>query len=125
MNFKNVINVDFETFSTDETNYHSVYAVGFTLYCSNKTDDVKIYYGMDSLDKFINNLLQMEDTILNAYNGSGFDFYFILNKMLDTQKFEIHNMVLNNGKLMNLEFSKRMTEEDENKKNKLQEAIKK
>ena len=47
--------------------------------------------------------MQVENKIITAYNGAGFDFYFLIDK-LTAKGVNITNMILNNGKVMSFRF---------------------
>lgn len=98
LDYKKVVHWDIETFQ--ETNNHLCYASGYTI----KKKYVQ-YYGKESLEKTIDDFVKMKDVIINAYNGSGFDFYFLLNE-LSNRNVEVTNLILNNGRLMGFQFGK-------------------
>src|SRR5260221_200683 len=47
----------------------------------------------------------MENKIVTAYNGSGFDFYFLIDKLIESN-INIENIILSNGKVMSFTFGK-------------------
>jgi hypothetical protein len=51
----------------------------------------------------MDDFVQMENKILTAYNGSGFDFYFLIDQ-LSQRDVKIENIILSNGKVMSFTF---------------------
>lgn len=125
--YSKVLHFDLETFGeknyeSNENNYHDVYAVGFV---DGNQKEPTYYYGRDSMDKFMDYLEKCENKIINAYNGSSFDFFFLMNKLMSSKKFKIINIVYNNNQLKSLEFSRRWNREDEEEYNKIKQQLKK
>lgn len=97
-NYDDIFFFDFETF---QPNYNHVpYAVGY------KHKNVyKEVYGKDTLSKFMDDIVKLENTTICAYNGSSFDFYFVFED-LAKRGVKIGNTIYSNGKLLALEFGK-------------------
>jgi len=91
---------DLETFQ--ETVCHIPYACGFS-YGNHETVDIS--YGKNCMDKFISHIEKAENKTICAYNGSGFDFYILINYLKD-RKYEIKNLILSNGAVLSFKFGK-------------------
>ena len=91
---------DLETFQ--ETSYHVPYACGFSY---DDHENVKISYGKNCMDDFINHITKVENKTICAYNGSGFDFYILIN-YLKEKNIEIKNLILSNGSVLSFKFGK-------------------
>ena len=89
---------DLETFKDQGTDAITPYAVGW--YCN---EEYQQRYGKDAWNDFYNFAIQQRNKILVAYNGSSFDFHFLLNHLLMEGQ-EIKNMILNNGRIMSFTF---------------------
>ena len=89
---------DLETFQ-DSTNCHQAYACGYSI---GKGEPI-IKYGKNCMDDFIDFILKAEDKIITAYNGSGFDFYLLLNNLLK-RNIEIKNIIKCNGSILSFRF---------------------
>ena len=98
---------DLETFQ--ETVCHVPYACGFS-YGNHK--DVDISYGKNCMDKFLNHISKVENKTICAYNGSGFDFYILLDFLKD-KNIPIKNLILSNGAILSFKFG------EEGKENKV------
>lgn len=90
---------DLETFQ--ESINHIPYACGYSL---GSSKDVKINYGINCMDEFINLLLTVQDKTICAYNGSGFDFYILLSYLKD-KNIEIKNIIISNGCILSFKFN--------------------
>ena len=88
---------DLETFKPNDTDAIIPYAVGWY----NKT--YRQLYGSESWNGFMNVILNLEDKIICAYNGSGFDFHFLMTEILN-RDIKISNVIMNNGRLMSFTF---------------------
>jgi len=97
---------DLETFQ--ETVRHIPYACGYSF---GNHKDVIISYGQDCMKSFINHIIKQQNKIICAYNGSGFDFYILINYLKDLN-IPISNLILSNGRLLSFKFGK---EGEENK----------
>lgn len=97
---------DLETFQ--ENLYHVPYACGFSF---GDHKNVNISYGKNCMENFINYIIKQKEKIICAYNGSGFDFYILINFLKDLD-IPISNIILNNGRVMSFRFGK---EGEENK----------
>lgn len=89
---------DLETFKDDGTDAITPYAVGW--YCN---EEYQQRYGMSSWVDFYDFAIHQRDKILCAYNGSSFDFHFLLNHLLMEGE-EIKDMILSNGRIMSFTF---------------------
>ena len=69
---------DLETFQ--ETVCHVPYACGFSF---GNHKNVDISYGKISMDNFLDHISKAEKKNICAYNGSGFDFYILINYLKD------------------------------------------
>ena len=89
---------DLETFQ--EKFRHVPYACGWL-----HQQQYKVTYGEDCMESFIDEILTYEDVMICAYNGSAFDFHFLIDKL--TQRGEdINNLIKNNGRTLSFEFGK-------------------
>ena len=95
INYNNVIHFDLETFQ--ESVNHVPYACGWY------NGEYKEEYGVNCIDPFINEIVKLEKKTISAYNGSGFDFYFLINKLTD-MNIRVTNIILTNGKVMSFCF---------------------
>ena len=66
INYDDVIHFDLETFQ--ESIKHVPYACGWY------NGEYKVEYGVNCIDKFLNEIVKLENKTISAYNGSGFDF---------------------------------------------------
>ena len=82
---------DLETFQDKNLGHHVPYACGFSY---SNHNNVHIGYSKNCMDEFINHLLTVEDKIVCAYNGAGFDFFILLHKLKDRG---IKNIIISNG----------------------------
>jgi DNA polymerase elongation subunit (family B) len=98
-NYDNVVHWDLETFQGEDDVCHGAYASGW------HDGTLHKHYGKGCLDKTIDEFIKYENKIISAYNGSSFDFYYLLKK-LAARNIPVKNMVLNNGRLMSMEFGK-------------------
>ena len=85
---------DLETFQ--ENLYHVPYACGFSF---GDHKNVNISYGKNCMENFINYIIKQKEKIICAYNGSGFDFYILINFLKDLD-IPISNIILSNGRVM-------------------------
>ena len=95
IDYDNVIHWDLETFQ--DGCRHVPYAYGWY----NKT--VKTNYGKNAIDSAVNEFITYENKIVSAYNGAGFDFYFLIDSLTEKGT-EIKNLILSNGRVMSFEF---------------------
>lgn len=97
--YDKVLHFDFETFQ--KYIKHEPYACGFWM-----NNQYNYFYGADCLDKFVDILEKCDNTILSAYNGSGFDYYFIVDRLTE-RGIKVNNLILSSGKLMSFEFGEK------------------
>ena len=90
---------DLETFQ--EKISHVPYACGFS-YGDHK--NVIVTYGKKCMDSFINHILSVNNKIICAYNGSGFDFYILIN-YLKEKNVDITDLILSNGCILSFNFT--------------------
>jgi hypothetical protein len=98
INYDDVVYWDLETFPTPENNVHTVYASAFM----NGANYIN-YYGKESLKNTMEQFTNYSNKIITAYNGSGFDFYFLIDQ-LTALNIEVSNLILSNGKLMSFTY---------------------
>ena len=89
---------DLETFKDEGTFAITPYAVGWD--CDNVYQQ---RYGKDAWAEFYNFAIKQRNKILCAYNGSSFDFHFLLNHLLMEGE-QIKDMILSNGRIMSFTF---------------------
>ena len=92
LDYDKVVFWDTETFQ--ERTHHVVYASGWSV-----GDEYRVEYGKKSINKTMDDFVKMENKIITAYNGSGFDFYFLIDQ-LSARDVKIENIILSNGKVM-------------------------
>lgn len=97
INYEEVVHWDLETFEPTDGVRHQVYASGFY------DKKYKVFYGQDAMDKTIDYFLNMKNKTISAYNGSGFDFYFLID-YLTARGATIEHLLINGGKVMTFEF---------------------
>jgi hypothetical protein len=90
---------DLETFQ--ENIRHVPYACGWCI----GEGEVNINYGKDCMNSFIDELLVCENKTICAYNGSGFDFYLLID-ILTERGVNIENLILSNGNILSFKFGK-------------------
>lgn len=76
----NVWFADFETSTFSLGSIHRVYACGLASNI-NDPNQVQIFYGLDSMRQFIDAITGLSGTMV-FFNGSGFDFFFIIEHLL-------------------------------------------
>ena len=75
IDYNDVIHFDLETFQ--ESIKHVPYACGWY------NAEYKYTYGKNCIDAFLQEIVPMENKTISAYNGSGFDFYFLIDKLTE------------------------------------------
>ncbi len=101
LDYNDLICWDLETFQSKDSSQHVAYASGW--YDANTATKYNVKYGKDCIDKTINEFITYKNKIITAYNGSGFDFYFLIDK-LNKLNIPIKNMILCHGKIMSFTF---------------------
>jgi hypothetical protein len=100
IDYNNVVHWDTETFQKEDGGIrHEVYASAF--YYKKK---YHVHYGKGSMDKTVDAFLEMENKTISAYNGSTFDFYFLLDKLTDREGVQIENLLVKGGKVMSFSY---------------------
>jgi DNA polymerase elongation subunit (family B) len=89
---------DLETFQ--DTICHVPYACGYSV---GDHKNVNISYGKNCMDSLVDHLLTVNEKVICAYNGSGFDFYLLLNQLKD-RGVEIKNIIMFNGSILSFKF---------------------
>jgi uncharacterized protein YprB with RNaseH-like and TPR domain len=102
INDNDLIFFDLETFEDTKKSFHVPYACGYT---TGKNLNVNISYGKNCCDDLLNYLNVVEDKFICAYNGSGFDFYILLNLLKD-KGHNIDDIILANGSILSFKFGK-------------------
>src|SRR5579885_1445130 len=95
-----VIFFDLETFQEEDR--HVAYACGWM-----NGESYRYTYGKNCIKEFVEEIIKTEDKIITAYNGSGFDFYFLINELMEKNvKVKKKSIIINNGKILKFEFGK-------------------
>jgi hypothetical protein len=96
LDYNKMVYWDIETF---------MYNNKFVTYASsyNTENKTTLYYGQDSLNKTLDDFEKMSNKIITAYNGSRFDFYFLLDH-LTNKNIKIENLILSNGRILGFSF---------------------
>lgn len=98
IDYENIVHWDLETFQpADGGVRHEIYASGFY------DHKYKSYYGEDAGRKTIDHFMQMQGRTISAYNGSGFDYTFLLDN-LTARGANIENLIMNNGRIMSFTY---------------------
>lgn len=92
MDYDNMIYFDLETFINDK-GIATPYACGW------HNTDYQVRYGEGCMNEFIEMLGKETNKVVCAYNGSRFDFYFLLNEFIK-RDIEVRDFLINNGRLM-------------------------
>lgn len=66
-------------------------------------DGFRYKIGPSCLDETVTEFMKYKNRIISAYNGSRFDFHFLMRK-LNERGVEVSNMILTNGKLISFQF---------------------
>ena len=90
---------DLETFQ--ETISHVPYACGYSF---GDHKNVNVSYGKNCMNSFLNHILSVNNKIICAYNGSGFDFYILIN-YLKGKNVDITDLILSNGSVLSFKFT--------------------
>lgn len=97
IDYNQIVPWDLETFQP--YNKQVAYASGYKL-----NGKYNYHYGESCMDDTIKDFISFENKTITAYNGSGFDFYFLIDQ-LTLHNVKVENLILNNGKVMSFEFS--------------------
>ena len=91
---------DLETFQHEGEFNHKVYASGYYTGSDIINDKYyKMHYGKDAMNKTIDEFITYNNKNICAYNGSGFDFYFLIDE-LTNRGVKVSNLILSNGRLL-------------------------
>ncbi|MGZ5551915.1 MAG: DNA polymerase, partial [Nitrososphaeraceae archaeon] len=93
---------DLETFA-GENDAHNIYALGYTH--MGKYEQV---YGKNSGDMLLEKISSLNGVTFSAFNGSRFDFYFILKHIARTAVW--HKFILDGGRLLSIEWYNKLPE---------------
>jgi hypothetical protein len=96
--YNDIVHWDLETFQPSGGVQHEVYASAY--WAEGK---YKVYYGKQSMEKMVDDFMDFEKKIVNAYNGSGFDFYFLIDQLTERGAM-IEDIIINNGKVMKFHY---------------------
>lgn len=88
---------DLETFQPN--NVQTPYASGYTL-----NDKYTVHYGKSAMEKTVDYFLSLENKKISAFNGSGFDYYFLMNQLI-ARGASISGMIMTGGKLMKFKWT--------------------
>ena len=102
MNDNDIVFFDLETFQDENKHAHEPYACGYSIGKEKPT----ISYGKDCMDDFIDMILKLENKSICAYNGSGFDFYILLEKLAD-RDIDVNNIILSSGAILSFKFGEK------------------
>lgn len=97
IDYEKIVHFDFETFQPEGEYSHVPYA------CGVYDGKYSVYYGKDTLDGVIDKFLTFEDRTLSAYNGSAFDYTFIV-RALSNRGAIIENMIMKSGRIMSFTY---------------------
>jgi len=99
INYDQMVYWDAETFQPEEDGIrHEMYASAYM--AANK---YHVYYGKKSMDETIDDFLTFEGKTVTAYNGSGFDYYFLIDKLTERNAV-VEDLIINQGKVMSFSF---------------------
>ena len=91
---------DLETFQDGA--FHVPYACGYCI----GNGEVKKDYGKNCMNNFINLLCSVKGKTICAYNGAGFDFYMLINRLVDKGiEIDTKSFILSNGALLSFHFN--------------------
>ena len=102
MNDNDIVFFDLETFQDESKHCHEPYACGYSI----GREEPTISYGKHCMEDFIDEILKLENKSICAYNGSGFDFYILLEKLAD-RDIDVEKIILNNGAILSFKFGKK------------------
>lgn len=106
-----ILHFDFETTNKKNENNrkHKIYCVGYWLSITNEYKYIYYKPGRDVLDDFMNELENISkeyeeyNITLSAYNGSGYDFHFIMD-WLNNKKVVTDGLIIKDRRILNLKF---------------------
>lgn len=97
-----ILHYDIETHYNNPNKQHMPYIVGFCYYDVNKNLVYDIFFGDDCMNIFYN-FLGSNDIkhvkFINAFNGSGFDHYYLMREKIKSKE-KVGKFILNNGNLL-------------------------
>ncbi len=95
LDYSRLVHFDLETFQPNHV--HEPYACGWN------DGTYKVAYGENCIDKMVDEFINYENKIINAYNGSGFDFYFLIDKFTE-RNIDIEDVIISNGRVISFRF---------------------
>lgn len=99
---QDIIHFDIETHIRNSNNTHQAYIIGY-----NEANEFKYFAGNDCLQQFLKNMIDRdENLILNAFNGSAFDFQLIINAAYTMSPPLKPDYKFNNGRLLFMKIGK-------------------
>ena len=99
IDYNSVVFWDLETFQPKGDVSHVPYASGWY------NNEYKVSYGKNCIDATIDDFVKYENKYITAYNGSSFDFYFLINKLTE-RGIRVSDIIYSNNKIMSLKFGK-------------------
>jgi hypothetical protein len=94
-----IIFFDLETFPT-KNDVHVPYACGWLV-----GGEYSMRYGENCMDDFIELLMSSKHKVIMAYNGSAFDYYFLINLLSEKKaKIDSDHFIISNGKILGFRF---------------------
>lgn len=97
INYNNVINYDLETFVGPDKKLIP-YACGWL-----HNGNYHMTYGKNCMNDFVDYLMNQKNIILNAFNGSRFDHYFLIDTLVN-KNINVDNIILSNGRVVSFNF---------------------
>jgi len=100
---KKILHYDIETQYNNLNNQHIPYIVGFCYYDIDEKLVYNEFYGDNCMKEFYNFLgfaSIKHIKFINAYNGSGFDHYYLFRLKIEEDDTKIGKFILNNGNLL-------------------------
>ena len=98
-----ILHYDIETQYNNPKNQHIPYIVGFCYYDENKKliyDEISGDNCMNEFYKFLGTESVKHINFINAYNGSGFDHYYLFREKINDGDEKVGKFILNNGNIL-------------------------